>query len=196
MIIPNGFASVQVPLLSTALTRLAYITFGVRNDELGSDPNVLANGVQTAMQGAGSFLSRLDNGVTAGPTEVALGTAAPDPLLGVANFTVTGTRSVSSPSPNVAVLVRKLTALGGRMNRGRFFIPWYADESALDEGGRLSTLERQATQDALTVFLAALTTTELPMVVLHATSLSTPPIVTALSVDGLVATQRRRLGRS
>jgi hypothetical protein len=91
--------------------------------------------------------------------------------------------------------VRKSTNLGGRKNRGRWYIPWYCAESDLNELGVMGSGTVAAIQSAMNVLRGGLNASGVPLVVLHQTSLAVPGIVGSLTTDSLVATQRRRLGR-
>jgi hypothetical protein len=195
MVIPPGYVAFSLPLRHNLLARQAFITGGVKKDTPENDASVLATLIQAQFFSAGSFLSRLDNTVTAGPLRTAVGQDGADPILGVAASTAVGGLVMVSFPPNVAVLVRKTTNLGGRLNRGRFYIPWFVDEAGTDEVGLIDTPNSTAIQSAMNTLRTNLSVANVPMVVLHSTSVATPGLVTALTADRLVATQRRRLGR-
>lgn len=195
MVIPPDGAAVTVPIRHSSVTRRSVITFGCDNLTGSNDPDAVASIIQGAIDNAGGLASIVDNGCTLGPVEIRLGQVGADPLLGFASTTFLGTRSQSSVSPNVALLVKKRSALGGRMNRGRMFIPWAVREDQLDEGGIIAAADVTTAQNAMNTMLADLTAANVPMHIFHQTALVLAPAVTALIVDPLVATQRRRLGR-
>lgn len=195
MIIPPGFIGCRLPIRHSTVTRPAMITFGVDNNSGLTDPVLLADAISNCFNGALEMAAVIDNGCTCGPLEVAIGQDGGDPILGVASFSFPGLRAASSVTPNVALLVRKRTALGGRKNRGRFFIPWSVREDQVDEGGIIAAADVTTAQNAVTTTLSTLQTANLPMVILHQADSAVPPLVTSLTVDALVATQRRRLGR-
>jgi len=107
-----------------------------------------------------------------------------------------GTGAACAPN-NVATILRKSTALGGRRNRGRMFIPnpiegevssagvytggaiisWNSAAGAILPGGSIHTAFG---------FLG-------DAVVLHDTGSQTPAVVTNLTCQSRVGTQRRRL---
>jgi hypothetical protein len=95
-------------------------------------------------------------------------------------------------SPQVALLVKKLTAGGGRQQRGRMFLPLIA-ESQTDSGGKVNGTSRDAFQTAVNAWRTDLATRNVPMVLLHNAVEIVPTPVTGLTVDPTVATQRRRL---
>jgi hypothetical protein len=100
--------------------------------------------------------------------------------------------SAAAP-PNVSVLVRKNTALGGRKGRGRMYIPGVAEADS-DGAGVMSSVRQAAWQAQADTFLVAAALGGLAGVVLHEDATTPTPII-SLAVDGRVATQRRRLRR-
>lgn len=109
----------------------------------------------------------------------------------------TGTYAGSSAAPQVAILVRKTSALGGRRNRGRMYIPG-PPEGQVEPGGRLNPTYRGQVQSEVEDLLGDLPAAAAnvdQMVIFHQEGSPTPTVVTELVVDGLVATQRRRVGR-
>jgi hypothetical protein len=105
--------------------------------------------------------------------------------------TTQGGASGDSTTPQVATLVRKTTALGGRKNRGRLYVPG-VPEAQVGPTGALTSTYRTTLQTLWTGVLSDLATANMPMVILHASS-SDPTTVASLVVDEEVATQRRRL---
>lgn len=94
--------------------------------------------------------------------------------------------------PNVATLIRKVTALGGRRGRGRMFWPCI-EESNIDHAGRIPTLDRAAKQAVVDSFFEDVETFGRQLVLLHDTAAVPPTPITSLVVDERVATQRDRL---
>jgi len=112
-----------------------------------------------------------------------------------------GTDSGSYCPPNVGLLVRKFSVFGGRANRGRNYWPAMLETTDVDELGVIASLTVTALQTAFTDFFGLLAsgngggTALCPAVILHDedSPADEPVLVSAVSVDGLVATQRRRL---
>lgn len=112
-----------------------------------------------------------------------------------------GTDSGSYCPPNVGLLVRKFSVFGGRANRGRNFWPSMLETTDVDELGVISSLTVTSLQTAFTDFFGLLAsgnggnTALCPAVILHDedSPADDPVLVSAVSVDSLVATQRRRL---
>lgn len=198
MIIPPGFAAVALEMRLAGFSRSAFITYGVENEAALTDPVAIAQAQLTALSSGGGFLTQLDNSVTMASATIRLGQDGGEPLVGVATGVLTGALTSNSPSANVALLVHKRTAVGGRRNRGRFFIPWYVSEGDVGEDGVIVGTGVTAKQNAMNSWRIALGAAAFPMVVLHSVGNTAPGVptpVSALQVDPLIATQRRRLGR-
>ncbi len=101
----------------------------------------------------------------------------------------------SSLPPNTSVLFQKRAAVGGRSNRGRFFVPGIA-EASVDAGGLITPTLLASYQSAgenyRTSAEAAAGIDNL--VILHDEAIvDDPTTVVSLQAQALVATQRRRL---
>lgn len=108
-----------------------------------------------------------------------------------------GTDLEALPPPNCAVLVQKRTLLGGRMNRGRMYLPGIsAISSSLDSGGNFGGADASAVSTAVNGFFNELV--DVPVygtatpVLLHSAS-SDPTPIADFVVSPKLATQRRRL---
>jgi len=108
-----------------------------------------------------------------------------------------GTYSGSAASPQVAALVKKAGSLGGRSNRGRMFIPGIP-EAQVEAGGRLNPTYRTQLQSEIEDLIGDLPSAAAnvdAMVILHQEGFDLPTVVTNLTTDPVVATQKRRVGR-
>lgn len=191
-----GYADVSVGITLTGMTRVAYITFGV--DPTATDPVTVNTSVMAAIQSAGSLVSMIDSGAIITRLRVSLGTDGAEDLVSDVGYSVSGGKSATSLPPNCALLVHKRTARGGRRGRGRLFIPWAVAETDVDEAGIITAPVVTTAQTASNAFLTALGVNNVPMAVLHSpgqTAEGAPNLVTGLTVDRLISTQRRRLGR-
>ena len=108
---------------------------------------------------------------------------------------VTGPVSSAGTPPNPCLLIKMATGLAGRTNRGRVYpVGMLTDASIQDIG----TLEPATVNDLATAFNGFFnsieTDTGAELVILHSTS-SDPTPVTTYTVQGVAATQRRRLRR-
>lgn len=104
-----------------------------------------------------------------------------------------GANSDSTCPPQVAYLIRKSSATGGRTGRGRLYMPGVLFAS-ITEGGSVQSGAITSLSDSFNEWNANLTSNSIPMVILHALGSVLPPVeVTGLQCDAIVATQRRRL---
>lgn len=202
MATPAGFADCSYEIKHSLVSRSAFLTFGC--DPTATDPTSVATGLAAAFASPGSLFSIIDLNVTLVRTRVSLGTDGGEDLVGVASNQVACTKSIASTPPNVAALVHKTTARGGRRGRGRMYIPWSLAGGTLAESGALAAGDVTAINAGVTAWLTAVSSTVGPVVLLHRpsgpevsppTTPGPPNVVTNMSVDPLVGTQRRRIGR-
>jgi hypothetical protein len=189
--IPDLFAEVSVPLKHDTLSRTAFVTFGVDNQGAFTDPTTMAEAIWDPWND--NFGSRIDTECLQGPIHVQMGTGA-GILSGDGTSSAMGTSTLESLPPNCAILCRKVSGVGGRGNRGRFYVPFACDESGVSQNGQIDGAVVTATQAACDGLLADLDTAGVPMCILH-TGAGVPARVISMNVDSLIATQRRRLGR-
>lgn len=170
-------------------------TLGIIDELVTDDPVDIAGRFATAFAASGvsdnidlgQGWSRMTSFVTtilsSGPVTVEAGTA-------VAN---TGTHS--TPPNNCAYLIRKQTALGGRRNRGRMFVPPYRwPETDVTPNGVLGTSQVTTMQAEWTSFMTQLATQDLSPVIWHEDG-SAGTQITGLVVQPRMATQRTRMRR-
>lgn len=193
---PPGYADIAIAFSQNTVIRPAYITFGA--DPTDTTVETVGANVINAINAAGSLKTVIDSSVTISEIVVSLGTDGTADITGSVPTAIIGGASGSYVPPNCAVLVRKNTARGGRRGRGRFFIPWAVTTINCGETGIIASAYVTTLQNAMNAFLTALTTFTVPMYLLHSpgqTAEGPPNLVTSLTVDPLVGTQRRRLGR-
>lgn len=189
------------------MSRPAELTFGLFTDEALT----IATAQDMADDFQASFNTRwgplFDSEVSIIPPTVKLGDGSTTPFLAVAAGAgiVGGTGDAFVP-PNVAVLLKKTTGVGGRKNRGRTFWPFILKQSNCSENGTVAPAAVTQYTNTAALWLADLLADHQPMVITNktfntplpphfVTHLSAGPTVTAYSSETLVATQRRRLGR-
>lgn len=109
---------------------------------------------------------------------------------------VTGTASGDADSPNVALLVHKNTAFGGRSGKGRFYQP-AAPTTAFDTNGLVLAPALTAFNAAYLAWYNRLVTDGIGPFLLHSENapLTLPTPILSFTVDTRAATQRRRLRR-
>lgn len=189
MIIPVGYGSVGLPIVNSASSRRAFVTWGFQNSGALIGPSIIGDAVMDALEATVS--PTLDSSCTIGPAEVRVNIGGTE-LVGLATESQTGGSADQRPAPNCALLVQKVSGVAGRKNRGRFYWPWAVNNASINEAGIISAGTVSDFQDVFDTFLENLTTEGVPMRILHNTA-GTPASVISLNVSNLVATQRRRL---
>lgn len=101
--------------------------------------------------------------------------------------------SAASP-PNVAFLVRKGTALRGRKNQGRSYWPGLLFDNQVNTDGSITAGEVGAFQVLMNELMVRIGDHTSGQVILHSAE-GTPTPVDRYTVEGVIATQRRRLRR-
>lgn len=198
IVIPPGFAHIDMAFRHASYQRDAHVTLGVAFDTFPGSGVVAVEVLDAWMD---TLNSRLDSNVTMRQVEATIGQDGSDPLVEVAINTTVGGASASSVSPGQAVGIRKNTGLGGRRNSGRMFLPWFLPEGNVDEVGIINPTTVGQIQTEATAFWTALVSSVAldGMVILHRTggsSVPPPTLVTSLQVDNVVSSQRRRQVRN
>lgn len=191
MIIPTGYGQVNLFFVGAALPRNAQIAIGIDNN-LGGSALTVASTVGGAW--VTHIMPLLPAVMTLEKVKCKLGPNDTGPEASWASGVPGGLDDEEPMPPNVAILVNKLTAIGGRKNAGKIFVPAFP-ESDSDGGGLLTVARLGAWQGAMDDFVDTLDTSTVPMVVLHSDA-TTPTVVTDLSVQQRLATQKRRLRRA
>jgi hypothetical protein len=105
----------------------------------------------------------------------------------------TGTSSEDLPPPNVSLLVKKLTASGGRHNRGRFYFgSAILQNDAVSDAGFITTVFVNAYQTMFDTLYSDIVNDDFVPTLFHSDATAPTPI-TSFFVESQVATQRRRL---
>jgi hypothetical protein len=123
-----------------------------------------------------------------------------------------GTHAYSSVTSNCALLIKKKTALSGRHNSGRMFLPaGYVENDAVSQAGAIVTGSQAIYQLAMNQFydnllaetagVDPIVPTNLRPLLFHGVPAGTPPVeggraptvITSFLVDPVLATQRRRM---
>jgi hypothetical protein len=187
MIIPLGFAHVVHLFSGGGLPRGAATTHGVSfvGQAVLADK---AEGIADAFEDTirlylASEVTYLGCRVKAGPNDVG-------PEYTAARARPGALANAMTP-PNTAWLLKKKSALGGRQNRGRMYVPGIVEDATI-HNGKITASSLTQMQTAADNYMAALASNDSPMVILHTAS-SDPTTVVSLDVDPTVATQRRRL---
>lgn len=187
MIIPVGYAHIQHFFSGAGLPNGAAVTYGVGGFGSGSAVE-LAEAMHNVF--AVNWLPRIMDTARLEATRAKFGPNAFGPF---ATWTepLTGGGLGPQAAPNIALLVEKVTASGGRSGRGRCYIPAINEEGVRADGSLLGS-DLAAFQTIVDEWLVDIEANTSGMFLFHAAS-SDPTKVTKLNVDPKVATQRRRL---
>lgn len=189
-VIPAGFGQINIRLQNDANLNPAEVTLGF---EIGAGtPSVaLCNDiyddvVTRLMPFTSSDLALNSVSMKIGPTETG-------PSYEYIEVTEGGDAGLAVPA-NTALLVRKVTALGGRAGRGRLYWPGVR-ESRVDSGGNVDGTFVTDFQVGWTGLYNDLLVHVAALVVLHGpdSPLSTPTPIEQLILQSRCATQRRRM---
>ena len=199
LVIPPGFADVAIELRAVGDPTPWYCTYGVDISDAGGDIEAIGERQISAFS---LLMPDLHPDVTLTGVKLTIGQDGPDPVRQFvpALTTINGATPGAKLPQNCALLVRKNTAAGGRRSRGRMFVPLILGEAGVSNVGVISpdALNDYATSvnDFFGGLTAPITAPGTPMVVLHSTGISAvpdPSVVTTLSCDNVISTQRRRL---
>lgn len=191
MFIPNGFAQANFRYVGPGVPFGAEWTIGIDVDQYAGTPSTLA-GELAADYIAQSFQSIMAVGVDLSSVLVKYG---PNATGATAEAFATEAGTVASgASPNVAYLVSKLTAQGGRRGRGRLYLPGVT-EAGINNSGTVLAATVTNIQTAFTAMHALAIADSRPYVLLHSSTEHFPDLITSFVAQSIGATQRRRMRR-
>lgn len=106
-----------------------------------------------------------------------------------------GAVSAATLPSNCAVLVRKRTTFRGRAYQGRNYWPGFIAAPDVNEIGRIDAADLGGLQTAFEGWFSDLDAAGTPLYILHdeTSPAASPTPVATIEVDGLIATQRRRM---
>lgn len=190
--IPAGFGRITMGYTRSPDPEEMLNVFGV---DTAATPELTMEGVREAYFDA--LADQVASGIVLTTIQLEVGSAsgAPPYLTFEINPNQAGlAANYDQPPPNTAILIKKATGAAGRQGRGRLYWPVVGDSFA-NNIGTLDTAVRADLQTAWDLFFDNLVENSVPMVLLHGASqpITLPSPVTTLTVDGKVATQRRRL---
>jgi hypothetical protein len=193
----------------SGLARMAEVTYAIDDATRNASAQQWADDAQSLF--ADNLKSRLDTDASIVKTLTLKGDGTSTFTTGESTAAPTnGTGAFSSVPANTAILVKKVTGVGGRRNRGRCYFPWMLNEGTVDEIGNIDPSWVSDTQAKMDDWLDALAGGDSNgMVIANRTydlpwndprrvlvSVEMGPVVTALVVESIAATQRRRMPRS
>jgi hypothetical protein len=202
--LPEGYSHVLLGFTGVSQPLGAACTFGVDNQALDKTPTQVAQAVDTAWRA--SIQAVTISKLTLATVHVKNGPNLDGPFADFASG-APGSDALDPTSSAVCYLVKKNTALGGKLGHGRMFHPGLPEAQTGDGGSILAGFVTDL-QTAWNTFFTNLSTASIPMVLIHnagsyvnaegATVTVAPRVPTpvlSLAIDPKVATQRRRQRR-
>lgn len=194
--IPPGFATFAVEHWLVNYPRPAVCVWGLDYPAGVGDPVLAANQIQSAYIAA--FAPGIDSNVIIRSSRLTLGQDASDPIVATATTSGPGTAVRDSTAPALAVMLDLHTSLGGRRNRGRKYVPWAANDTAVSEQGAIEGGTVTAWNTRGATWISNLAAMDVGLVVLHGTGSSPVPAptpVTSITTNPVIRTQRNRQTR-
>jgi len=187
--VPEGFAQASLSWMLTGDPEPMIVTFGVGTFADG-DPSAMAELLADGWESEFGAPGTLDEYTFTGCRVSLQDTPSGPPVIGEASRSTVGTVTGTTLPQNCALLVRKNTGLGGRSGRGRMYFPPFAfPEADVSPTGFIGA-PLTGIQTAMSAWLVSVS----GMYLFHDEALSiAPTVVTSLTVDNRIATQRRRL---
>lgn len=195
VIIPEGFGIAKLRWKPLTSPDEVITTFGFLHDPLVSAEDE-AGAIRTIAIATNRPLNpaRYSTRYQSVGVEVTVMTGT-GPVTGESVAFVTGTGTGTPLTTNTAVLLKKITARGGRKGRGRMFIPGIGvSEIDVDEVGIIASGDVSALQGVWGGFFDDLSASPTLPVLLHSDG-GPPDSITSVQIQPIVATQRRRLRR-
>lgn len=196
VVIPPGYAQFSVEFWLADYLRPAVNVWGVDCRDNISDPDVMAKEFIDTL--GPIFAPGIDSNVIMRNTRMVLGQDGVDPVIGFSTVSYAGTAVRESVAPALACLINLNTGLGGRRNRGRKYIPWALNDSAVSERGAVEPSSVSAWSSRAAAFRTALLAEDWVPVILHGTGSSSvpdPTPITSMVCSPVVSTQRQRQAR-
>lgn len=195
VVIPVDYAQMNMRWSVAGDPEFMVCTLGVFDVTASRSPAVVAADLGAAWDA--STLTTAANmlaGWSAGTlyTTVMTGTG---PLSFETGTAIAGSAAAGTLPNNCAVLVRKVTNLGGRRNRGRMFLPpAYINESGVNQVGTIDPASVTVYQNLVNSLETELVARDFTPVVFHSNG-GTPAFITDFVVQPKLATQRTRMRR-
>lgn len=194
--IPVGFAEATFVFQCTGRPRQCTWAMGLDiSEDPDADPSTIATTVYDAYVGTNDPIAAAH--MCAGWSFIGVSVSKmleTGPIVGQSFLTVVGTATNGSVPVNTSVLANKQTALGGRRNRGRAYIPpVWPPEEFVDQAGVMDATRQGQLQGWYDSFFSTLSTSDYTPTLFHQTAPFTPTPITGFVIGTQLATQRRRM---
>lgn len=205
LVIPPGYGLATWHFKHTAAVRPWVVTCGVDLSDAAGNFTAAATQLSAAITQATTIIDSLDTSQVYTHFTLKVGAdGGTGPLIEVTRGDV-GADAKDTPPMNLAILVRKTTAFGGRRGRGRMYWAGLLAEAGVDELGIITSSVVTSLQTRFTNVYNHMVNgiggspISSPPVILHdSTGAGTEPApypVTSFAVQALCGTQRRRMRR-
>lgn len=193
VLIPVGEGQVAVHLRNAASSKDCVWTMGYVNPT-DEPPENTASGFAGSLNAAGCPYQASKMGTDwVFLKVVATLMTSTGPLSGEYSAAIVGTLSQDTPSLNLSMLAKKITARGGRSGRGRAYLPIVGiDESDIDSMGYIGPSVYSAQKALWDTWLPSLDSVDIVPVLHHEAGGAGDPIRSFILEDQC-ATQRRRM---
>lgn len=188
--IPDGYGQISLVHSGANISGEAVITMGFQNT-VDEDAVTVGDSFKTAFV-ASDILLAYSSSCDIVEVRVKLGPTATGET-GIVDLGLVGDIGGQPVSPNVAMLVRKNTSLGGRRGRGRMYVPG-TPGAGLDNSGEFDAGQVNQWVGEWTDIWAGMTFVGFTPMLLHEGALTPTPINNFVG-STRVATQRRRARR-
>lgn len=191
-LIPSGFFLAQAEFQTEGPSDPVMVVTGhQRSFGLDADANA-ALVASNAWGNAGSLLTMMADTVSLVRVKTYLNPGTGVLEIGEWNGSLGGAQTGEAVPPQVAVLIQKQSGLAGRRNRGRMYVPG-AEQGVVGADGIINTAALGNWQSAATAFWQHCVDNDIDLAIFHESPPDTATVVTGLSVQAVVATQRRRV---
>jgi hypothetical protein len=189
VIIPANYAQVNLKMTGPAVPTGAQVTFGLDRVGYSGTPAEAAEVVRLQLI-ANTCFTQVDSNVLLSSILVKYGPNETGAAAEIATGIVGG-QSGTAQVPQCAYLLNKNTTAGGRKGRGRFFLPGVPDTAIVEGGTLVSSVAGQMTA-SWQGFVEDMSAASLPLALLHSQLGDVPNVITSISCQSRVGTQRRR----
>jgi hypothetical protein len=196
--LPEGFGIIRHRFLLDGDPESMYVSYAVKLTDGPFTADAVAQGTHEAW--ADLWGARGSDKYVLKETTSEINAGDPDPLVGAYVHDDPGVHSSTLIPQNSSWLVHKSTGFGGRRNKGRMYVPGVF-ESSVNDIGQVDGTAISDWNGSLATFRTAILAVAgvSALSLLHTPSDDDPTPtgtdVTALTMDSVIATQRRRLRR-
>lgn len=185
--IPDGYGQISLVHTGANMIGEGVITIGFENTT-DDDAQGIADNFKSALIAA-DYTDHLDTLTVVEEVRVKLGPSSTGPSA-ISSVGLNGGVGGQPVPPNVALLISKVTPLGGRRGRGRLYVPGMPMAS-LDDTNNWDTDVAQNVADTIGAIMDAMAFLGQSPRLLHDGALTPTPITSWVGQDR-IATQRRR----